>query len=118
MTTQLDIFQPRPSGKSDFNPPDNDADRLRAHLRYYGWRTRAQICEALGWSERQVRSIAESLGADIVRGQTGFKLTEQLTREDLGAAHQSADAYLSQGKRMIRYSIALRHRLHTLIGCG
>ena len=125
MTTQLDIFQPCPApspggeGKGEggrFIPPNTDAEKLRAHLHCYGWRTRAQICEALGWSERQVRSVAESLGADVVRSQSGFKLTEALTREDLPAAQQAADAYLSQGKRMIRYSIALRRHLHTLIG--
>ena len=57
-----------------------------------------------------------SLGPDIVRGQAGFKLTARLDRDDLPAAHQAADAFISQGKRMIKYACALKRRLHGLLG--
>lgn len=96
-------------------PPPPDADLLRSHLAGTGWQTRAQITRALGWTERQLRSAAESLGPDLVRGQAGFKLTSRLDREDLPLATQAADAFVSQGKRMIRHGLALRKRLHTLL---
>ena len=33
-------------------------------------------------------------------------------RENLGIAAQAADADLSQGKRMVRYGLALKRKLH------
>jgi hypothetical protein len=105
------------------NHANRQRDNLRAHLSSYGknntaggWRTREQICEALGWSERHLRQVAESFGPDIIRSQAGFKLTDQATRDDVPLALQSCDSFLSQGKRMIRYSMALRKKLHALIG--
>jgi hypothetical protein len=55
------------------------------------------------------------MGSAIVRGQRGFKLTAELQRDDLSAAAQAADAALSQGKRMIRYGLALKRQLHAQI---
>lgn len=90
---------------------------LRSYLasRPNDWRTRAQICGDLHCNERAVREAAEALGSEIVRGQEGFKLTQNLSREDLGAAKQASDAFLSQGKRMIRYALALKRKLHQRI---
>ena len=93
-----------------------DAALLRCRLALCGWQTRRQLCEALGWSERQVRETAEALGADVVRGQAGFKLTETIGRNELSLALQSADASISQGKIMIRYGLALKRRLHAILG--
>lgn len=80
------------------------------------WLTRADICKCLGWTERRVREAAEQLGAEIVRCQLGFKLTAQLTRDDLALAQQAVDAFWSQGRRMLRYSLALRKRMHSIVG--
>lgn len=103
----------------DLYPPTTDTDKaaLRAHLHLYGWQTRKQLCGALGWTERKVRDVAESMGADVVRGQAGFKLTDAFCRDshDLPAALQAADAAESQAHRMLAYSVALRRRLHALI---
>lgn len=94
------------------NVTPQDVERLRAHLHLMGWRTRRQLVEMLQWSERKIRDVAESMGADVVRGQKGFKLTADLKREDLSAAIQARDAALSQGRRMIRYGLALGAKLH------
>jgi hypothetical protein len=101
-----------------FEQPLNDAEiaLLRSHLEAHGgWQTRRQICEALAWTERQVRINAEALGSEIVRGQAGFKLTSRITREDLEMAVQAADAALSQSRKMAEYGLALKRRLHALI---
>ncbi len=90
----------------------DEVARLTAHLRAEGWQTRHDLAASLGWSERKIRDVAESMGSAIVRGQRGFKLTADLGRDDLSAAAQAADAALSQGKRMIRYGIALKRKLH------
>ena len=60
--------------------------------------------------------VAESLGAEIIRGEHGFKLTRLTGRADLPAAVQAADAAISQGKLMIKYGFALRKHLHQLVG--
>lgn len=93
----------------------DDLAELRSHLSETGWQTRAQLVSSLGWCERKIRDVAESMGSEIVRGQRGFKLTADLQREDLSAAAQAADAALSQGKRMIRYGLALKRQLHAKI---
>ncbi len=89
---------------------------LRAWLLTHGWQTRRQLVEGLAWSERKIREVAEAMGADIVRGQHGFKLTEQLTREDLQAAKQAADAAISQGHKQQAYGLALLRKIHQLVG--
>lgn len=93
----------------------DDVARLTGYLRLEGWQTRHEIATCLGWSERKIRDVAESMGSSIVRGQRGFKLTADLERDDLSAAAQAADAALSQGKRMIRYGLALKRQLHAKI---
>ncbi|KAF0176481.1 MAG: hypothetical protein FD161_3020 [Limisphaerales bacterium] len=96
-----------------------DVAELRAWLLTHGWQTRRQLAEGLGWSERKIREVAEGMGADIVRcgmKDRGFKLTEQLTREDLEAAKQAADAAISQAKKQEAYGLALLRRIHQLVG--
>jgi hypothetical protein len=115
-TTQPDLFSaPQPSTLN--SQLSTAQELLHGHLHYYRvFRTRAQICEALNWTEREIRTVAESLGPAIVRCQAGFKLTQDITRDELGIALQASDSFLSQGKRMIRYALALRRSLHHLIG--
>ena len=105
--TELELFRP--------GVTVGDVDRLCIMLGLMGWQTRREICNRTDWSERKLRDVAESLGSGIVRGQRGFKLTKHLTREDLSSAAQAADAALSQGKRMIRYGLALKRKLHGMI---
>lgn len=93
----------------------DDVARLTIWLHAYGWQTRQQISGALCWSERKIRDVAESMGSKIVRGQRGFKLTSDLGRDDLSDAAQAADAALSQGKRMVRYGLSLKRKLHQRI---
>ena len=103
-----------------FPPTDADQDKatLRAHLSTNGWQTRRQIAAALGWPERKIRDVAESMGTDIVRGQAGFKLTDQIHRDspDVPLALQACDAFESQGKKNLAYALGLRHRLHIFLG--
>lgn len=95
---------------------DADTGTLRGWLSTHGWQTRRQLVEGLDWSERKVRLVAELIGSDIVRGQHGFKLTSQITREEVGSALQAAQAAISQGQRMVRYGNKLKLRLHKLVG--
>lgn len=108
MTSQLEFLRP--------GVTESDVEEFRARLAAQGWQTRRQIVQATGWSERKIRDVAESLGADVVRGQPGFKLTEHLTREDLEAAKQAADAAISQAKKQMHYGLELLKKLHAQIG--
>jgi hypothetical protein len=59
---------------------------------------------------------AEQLGAEVVRCQAGFKLCDQITREDLDLVKQAIDAFHSQARKMETYAHGLRRRLHAMIG--
>jgi hypothetical protein len=87
-------------------------------LRDRGWITRRQIHELTGWSDRDVRAIAEAAFAasgrpKIVRGPLGFAVFDRATDDQI---HHAADIAVSQGKKMIRYGLALRRALHSRIG--
>ena len=109
MIEQLDFLNPD-------RPIEQDAAALRHLLAAHDWLTRDQAARALTWDTRRLRAAAEHLGADIVRGQRGFKLTANLTRDDLAAAKQAADAALSQAKKQQAYGLALLHKLHAQLG--
>lgn len=85
---------------------------LRAWLLVHGWQTRRQLVAGLGWNERKIRDVAEAMGADIVRGQRGFKLVETLVPEDFPFAVQAARAHMSQARINFRYGARLMRRLH------
>jgi len=108
MDTQLEIFT---GGVTE-----SDAMELRAWLATHGWQTRAQLAAGLGWPWRKVCAVAQQMGADVVRGQAGFKLTEQITRDELPAIQQAADAALSQAKKQETYGLALLRRIHGMVG--
>lgn len=97
-------------------PLEQDAGALRHLLAQHDWLTRDQSAAALTWDTRRVRAAAEHLGAEIVRGQRGYKLTRNLTRDDLTAVQQAAAAAISQAKKQEAYGLALRHILHALVG--
>ena len=97
-------------------PAPKEIEELRALLAVRGWQTRSQISRDTGWSERKIRDVCESMGEEVVRGQPGFKLTAQITREELASAKQAADAAISQAKKQMRYGIALLRKIHGLVG--
>lgn len=107
MTTQLEFLQDDVTA--------TDVATLRQWLSDHGWQTRRQLASGLGWCERKIRVVAELMGDEVVRGQQGFKLSAGITRDDLPAALQAAQAAISQGKRMIRYGLKLNRKLHALI---
>lgn len=88
---------------------------LRHWLHGRGWQTRSEICAGLAWTERTLRQAAETLGCQIIRGQAGFKLASECTREDFELIKQAADAAHSQAKKQERYSLGLQQLLHTLV---
>ncbi len=99
---------PRPPGVTE-----TDQSEFRALLIARGWTTRKEVCEALGWDERKLRAVAQSLGGEVVRCQLGYKLTAHCaSREDLGWVKQAADAAASQARWMRAYEIELRKFLH------
>lgn len=115
MTTQQDLFAQVPNSLPN-GVTEADQANLRGHLMSHGWQTRKELCQALGWDDRKVRDVAETLGTEIVRCQMGFKLLDQCNREDLAAVKQCIDAFESQAKKMAEYASGLRRRLHALVG--
>lgn len=109
MTDQLELLPEAAATRAD-------ATELSGWLRSHGWQSRSDLAQGLGWSARKLRVVMELMGADIVRSQHGFKLTEQLTRDDLEAAKQAADAAISQAKKQEAYGLALLRRIHQLVG--
>lgn len=94
-----------------------DCQTLMSHLNFHKtFRTRKQICEALFWTDRRLRDVAEQLGSDIIRCQAGFKLVAHFSRDDAPLVLQACDAFESQARKNLSYSTALRRRLHALIG--
>ena len=92
---------------------DANVERFLGLLRHYGRLTRRQFVSITGWTERDLRALAEAAGAQVVRGQEGFCLFE---RADAEQVLRAAEAAISQGKRMIRYGLALKRRLHGRVG--
>lgn len=110
MITQPDLFTPVEG------TPEANLARLRVALAEPGWHSRRQLCLALGFTEDLLRHTLEMLGAEVVRGQMGFKLTKQLENDDLPTAIQAANQAISQGKKMIRYGVRLKTQLHGVVG--
>lgn len=92
---------------------DPNVERFLGLLAHYGRLTRRQFVSITGWSERDVRALAEAAGARVVRGQEGFCLFETADAEEVLRA---AEAAISQGKRMIKYGLALKSALHGRVG--
>jgi len=109
MIDQLDFFDRN-------HPLEQDAATLRHLLAQHDWLLRDDIGRTLGWEVRRVRATAEHLGADVVRGQKGYKLTAKLTRDDLAVAQQAADGAISQGAKQTAYGVALLRHIHAIVG--
>ena len=95
-------------------PQTGDEGRLARYIAGQGafWITRASAAIALGWCIRRVRLAAESLGAEIVRGPKGYKLTKDLTAEDMPTARAAVAMARNQAKRMSRTANALESVLN------
>jgi hypothetical protein len=96
-------------------PQTGDEVRLALYLANQDgkWITRIRIAIALGWSLRRVRLAAEALGAEIVRGPKGYKLTKDLTAEDMPTARAAVAMARNQAKRMSRTANALEAKLNS-----
>ena len=114
MSDQIELFGPKTCGDAALEADQCD---LRAALLSAGtWQSRAELSKRLGWPERKIREVSETLGAEIVRCQLGFKLSDLITRDDLPDVKQAIDAFHSQARKMDFYANSLRRRLHALIG--
>jgi hypothetical protein len=112
---QLGLFQASPPPES--KATDAEQSEFRARLISAGtWQTRAQLCAALAWPDRKVRAVAESLGSEVVRCQKGFKLLEQITKEEEPLVREAIAVFHSQSVKMEDYSKSLQRRLLTRIG--
>ena len=112
MPTQPDLFTPAAAAVAE--PKVSDADRadFRAHLISAGtWQTRAQICASRNWPERKVRAAAESLGAEVVRCQHGFKLLAQISTEEEPLVREAISVFHSQAVKMEGYAKSLTYAL-------
>ena len=112
MTTQPDLFAPAAPAATDSKVSDADRADFRAHLISAGtWQTRAQLCAALNWPDRKVRAAAESLGAEVVRCQHGFKLLDQIGPEEAPLVREAIGVFRSQAVKMEGYAKSLSYAL-------
>ena len=115
MSSQPDLFTPAAQAAVESKITDAERADFRAHLiSAVTWQTRAQLCGALNWPDRKVRAAAESLGAEVVRCQRGFKLLEQITKEEEPLVREAIAVFHSQSVKMEDYSQSLRRRLSNL----
>ena len=112
MTSQPDLFTPAAAALAESKISDAERSDFRAHLISAGtWRTRAQLCAALGWPDRKVRAAAESLGAEVVRCQHGFKLFDQIGPEEAPLVREAIGVFRSQAVKMEWYANSLSYAL-------
>ena len=112
MTTQPDLFSAPAAAVVDSTISDADRADFRAQLISAGtWQTRAQLCCALNWPDRKVRAAAESIGAEVVRCQHGFKLLEQITPEEEPLVREAIGVFHSQAVKMEGYAKSLTYAL-------
>ena len=99
-------------------PEQADVEELRRVLRTVGtWVKREQLVRLTGWSERTLRDLLQALGADVVRStEKGFKLTDDLTDDELGIGKRAAEFAISQAREQGTYGVRLRRRLHQKLG--
>ena len=72
---------------------DPNVDRFLALLRAYGHLTRKQIGAITGWTERDVRALAEAAGLEVVRGQKGFCLFDGAAADEILAMGEKDNPY-------------------------
>ena len=106
MDTQPQLFKP------DRESPD--VRKLLLILKSQGdWLTRKAISERTGWSDREIRMLAEAAvderGGVIVSWQKGLCHRDHVTCEDMTSA---GDQFISQGKHMIKRGIGMKRLAH------
>lgn len=79
------------------------------------WMTASEIGTQVAdlWNDRQIRSLAEAAGPEIISGQRGYRHIEHATAEEI---HHAAAWLESQGSKMIDRSRKIRIRAHQLVG--
>jgi hypothetical protein len=109
---QTDLFTAPAQAAAESKISDAERGEFRYRLIMTNtWQTRAQLCAALGWPDRKVRAVAESLGADVVRCQHGFKLLEQITPEEVPLVREAIGVFRSQAVKMEGYAKSLSYAL-------
>lgn len=109
-----------PFGPSPGDTEDAWRDWLIALLRQRRWMIAREILLEAGFEDnegnrRRVRAWAHAAGPDIVKGQKGFNHITNC-RDQQEEIDHCANQSISQGKEMIRYGLALKRRLHAIIG--
>lgn len=94
-------------------PTPESVGAFVGYLSWNGWRTRRHLTRHFGIRERQVRLLAERAGTEVVRGPKGFAHIEHV---DADEARHCAEIAISQGKKMIRWGLGIKRRLHQRIG--
>jgi hypothetical protein len=113
MPGQLQItFPPVPQAGATVDP-----EPLVAFLTGRGWVRAAQIEEATGWPERDIRAMAEAADGQVVSGpgSPGYALWTEATIEQIVAVDA---AMASQIKRMTARRVALHRRLQTRLNAS
>jgi hypothetical protein len=105
MTEQLELYAPQPTS--------NDVEKLLGVLTIHGWTTRKQLAAILSWNPRTIRAVAELAGPDVVRGPKGFNTFQKASTDEI---KECAEIAMSQGRKMMRYGLRLKKRLHARIG--
>lgn len=106
-------------GSFDFTappaPPAGEVEILVAYLKNHpGFHTAKQLAEALAYTDRRIRQIAEASDGLIISGpgSPGYCHLHHCPSEQL--AH-IADTLRSQARRMLARSIRIRKRAHSII---
>lgn len=95
------------------SPADPNAAELRRILRERpAWLSARDLAKLTGWSDRQIRQLANASDGWIISGQAGYKHVLNATQEEV---HHSSAWLISQGKQMIRRGLDQRRRAHSLI---
>lgn len=89
-------------------------DRLLyfGHVRGIGWMSRRDL-SIHGFSPRECRACCEHLGARVISGQNGYKLTRFASVDEITAC---ANAYMSQARKMVKKAVALKRIAHGMVG--
>lgn len=69
---------------------------LVAVIRDRGWLTASEITRTICWPDRKIRAVANASEGQIISGQSGYKLTNQATIEEIEHAanwlrHQASE---------------------------
>lgn len=97
------------------SPAPGEVEILTAYLRNHpGFHTAKQLAQALAYTDRQIRQIAEQSDGSIISGpgSPGYCHITHCDPETIG---HIAETLRSQARRMIARSIRIKRRAHQLI---